>query len=537
MVIRSEQAAATKVATTTSKTCLSFLHLGFANEEGFRNANFPTADIVRLFRSWQDHRGRGREFRGRARARSRSRSRSHRRHRSRSHSHSRHRTRSRSSRRHRSRSHSRRRYRSPSRSHRSYRSRSRHHSPEPYRPATYGVGTVQQGNINHLRSQRATTVLMTRTRRGQWPSTVEVHDKPPPGSWAALPRQDMIRLMNEGRPIVPVPVNRSTIFHAVCGQVHAPEECRGPLDRGVLRGCLYCGGPDHTTDYCPYMDLMPQNQDEKLRYYLHVYSRQGLPPAGSSISFENFPIGQDHECIVPVLSRFAAHKYETAQKNMDILAGRQPYWKTFDYSRIDQINELSRLPGPDNSLRHWANRGPLPNRKPLTGVIEQHYDRVDYGTSEDALEYDQWWSLFANDHIPGPLPPRVVTLPSWVTSHFGPPDGMIKPHCRDPLPREQRGAPSSSQYDPDPERSDHRPEPCPVPNMPAPSSHGFNIRGAASQAPSALAHFDAIHNFGTFNDERPHNFVTGRVLKDESPERRLKEESPRLVLKEESPDC
>ncbi|KAK6219094.1 hypothetical protein LQW54_002596 [Pestalotiopsis sp. IQ-011] len=296
----------------------------------------------------------------------------------------------------------------------------------------------QQGNVSNFVNDVETT-LMIRTSRGKWPSTVQVYESAPSGSWQALPRGAVLQLMRDNVDIDPVPVNRSTIFHVLCGQVHAPEQCRGPLDRGVLNGCLYCGGKDHLTD---------------------IY------------------------------------------------------------------NELSRLPGPDNTLRHWANHGPLPNRKPSAreDVVEKHHDLVDYSPKEDAPMYNQWWTMFVNDFVPGPLPPKVVELPAWVTSYAGMPLGFITPYNKDPLPRESRR------------------------ETLAPGSRNFNIRGAANQTPSGLGRFDAIHNFGQAgeNSHGPaagrvdtiHNFgtqaggqshgpVAGRVLKAESPDR--------VVKKEESP--
>lgn len=331
--------------------------------------------------------------------------------------------------------------------------------------------------------------------------------------------------MHDNGHIDPVPVNRSTIFHAVCGQVHAPEQCRGPLDRGVLNGCLYCGGKDHLTDICPYMSLLPPNQDEWLRYYLHVYSRQGLAPAASNISFERFAVGQGHKATLPVLSRVSAHQFENKQKASDNRAGLEPYWKTFDYSRLDPDDELSRLPGTDNTLRHWANHGPLPNRRPSAreDVVEKDHDLEDYGPKEDVPMYNQWWTLFVNDFVPPPFRPKVVELPSWVTSFDGQPLGLITPYNKNPLPQERRRGTL------------------------APGSRNFNIRGAANQIPSALDRFDAVHNFRQAA-ENSHGPVVGRVdtiynfgaqagQQSHGPVGRvLKAESPdRVVKKEESP--
>lgn len=213
------------------------------------------------------------------------------------------------------------------------------------------------------------------------------------------------------------------------------------------------------------------------------------------------------------------------QKARDNRAGVEPYWKTFDYSRIDPDNELSRLPGPDNTLRHWANHGPLPNRRPSAreDVVETHHDLEDYGPKEDVPRYNQWWTLFVNDFVPGPLPPKVVELPAWVTSFAGMPLGLITPYNKNPLPPERR-----------------------IRTL-APGSRNFNIRGAANQIPSALDRFDTIHdfrqagenshgpvarrvdiihNFGTQAGQQSHGPV-GRVLKAESP--------GRVVKKEESP--
>lgn len=240
--------------------------------------------------------------------------------------------------------------------------------------------------------------------------------------------------------IVPVPVDRSSIYHYACGQVHAPEDCRGPLNRGCINSCVFCGHSDHMTDHCPYIQLLPKNQHEVLRYYLHVYARQGLPPVASYISFENYKIGPGELSTIPVLSRFAARDYEWQQRESERTRARKPYWQTFDYSRIDTENELDRLPGPCPSLGRWATRGPLPLRE---SEIEEHYDERDYNKVQGWTPYNKWWTLFSNDHIPGPLPRQRVILPPWVTDHAGPNAGLIKDHPTESAKR--KPAPSGDE--------------------------------------------------------------------------------------------
>lgn len=117
---------------------------------------------------------------------------------------------------------------------------------------------------------------------------------------------------------------------------------------------------------------------------------------------------------------------------MDKEADRPPWWETFDYSRIDPSNETSRLPEPCLALGRWSRNGPLPNRKSTTETL---FDLEQYGPKEDAPYYNKWWTLFVNDHIPGPLPPSQVTIPDWVTNHQGQARGLLKAHVvRQPSP-------------------------------------------------------------------------------------------------------
>ncbi|KAI0167865.1 hypothetical protein BJ166DRAFT_242050 [Pestalotiopsis sp. NC0098] len=273
-----------------------------------------------------------------------------------------------------------------------------------------------------------TTTFSTKTSQGKWPSNVKTHEQAPPGSWAALPKSNMLE--TDPSSIIPVPVDRSSIYHYSCGQVHAPEDCRGPLNRGCISSCVFCGHTDHMTDHCLYIQLMPKNQHEVLRYYLHVYARQGLPPVASYISFENYKIGPGELSTIPVLSRFAARDYEWQQRESERTSARKPYWQTFDYSRIDTENELDGLPGkPCPSLGRWATRGPLPLRE---SEIEEHYDERDYNKVQGWTQYNRWWTLFSNDHIPGPLPRQRVILPPWVIDHTGPKAGPIQRRTRRP---------------------------------------------------------------------------------------------------------
>lgn len=247
-------------------------------------------------------------------------------------------------------------------------------------------------------------------------------------------------LETDASSIVPVPVGRNSIYHYSCGQVHAPEDCRGPLKRGCISSCVFCGHTDHMTDHCPYIQLMPKNQHEVLRYYLHVYARQGLPPVASYISFENYKIGPGELSTIPVLSRFAARDYEAQQRESDKTRGRKYYWQTLDYSRIDTENELNRLPGPCPSLGRWATHGPLPLRE---SEIEPRYDERDYNKVQGWTPFNKWWTLFSNDHIPGPLPRQRVILPPWVTDHAGPNAGLIKDHPTEPA--KPKPAPSGDE--------------------------------------------------------------------------------------------
>lgn len=133
-----------------------------------------------------------------------------------------------------------------------------------------------------------------------------------------------------------------------------------------------------------------------------------------------------------MLPRRIADFYSKQQQDMDKEAGRPPWWETFDYSRISRLDELSRLPGPCRALGRWSGNGPLPNRR---SAAEMLFDLEAYGPKEDAPYYNKWWTLFVNDHIPGPLPHPQVTIPDWVTNHQGQARGLLRAHVvRQPSP-------------------------------------------------------------------------------------------------------
>jgi hypothetical protein len=77
----------------------------------------------------------------------------------------------------------------------------------------------------------------------------------PPGTWAPLNQEVFrtYRLTGRMNQITPVPIDRNTIWHPSCGQVHAPELCRGPLFLGMVDSCAWCGGVDHIVDFCLYL--------------------------------------------------------------------------------------------------------------------------------------------------------------------------------------------------------------------------------------------------------------------------------------------
>ncbi|ETS76673.1 hypothetical protein PFICI_12060 [Pestalotiopsis fici W106-1] len=257
-----------------------------------------------------------------------------------------------------------------------------------------------------------------------WPYEVETYDEPPRGSWSALSKEAFMKLWEEDRDaIAPPPEDRNTIYHFNCRQVHAPENCRGPLDRGQLNGCVYCGSKEHMADHCPYFLLVPEQHHDKLRVYLHVFARQGLPPAASRISFHRVQIGPMTRYKVPVLSRNTARMYARQQADRDIAAERMHWWKTFDYSRLESPDiEIQRLPQSCANLRKWSNSGPLPTR-----VGNTLYDLDEYGPDEESEPFNELWTVFHNLQVqPGPGGTRAVNIPEWVFDGRGQYQGCLE---------------------------------------------------------------------------------------------------------------
>ncbi|KAF3002838.1 hypothetical protein E8E14_007447 [Neopestalotiopsis sp. 37M] len=268
--------------------------------------------------------------------------------------------------------------------------------------------------------------------RGAFPSTIRTYGKAPPGSWSPLSKDEFIhRWMHDRNTIPEMPKNRSTIWHEQCGQVHAPELCRGPINKGLLNNCIFCGGKDHITDLCHYFVYVPKEHRAMLRVYLHVYARQGLPPVASAISFEKVPIGVAHRCNVAVLSKTATRIYLQRQSELDKAAGRPFWYETFDYSRLSTPSETVQwLPQSDPCLGDRSGVGP-----PAFRV--GHGNFKERGSPSDVHPYNEMWTLFVNDHIPPRVTAMPVVIPDWVNQNGDHlveyPPGHVQPEFDDRL--------------------------------------------------------------------------------------------------------
>ncbi|ETS76452.1 hypothetical protein PFICI_11839 [Pestalotiopsis fici W106-1] len=226
----------------------------------------------------------------------------------------------------------------------------------------------------------------------------------PPEAWVPLHKDELRKVLERDPASIPrLPADRNKIWHQHCGQMHAPEFCRGPLDGGVLNTCGLCGGAYHLTETCLYWDLIDEDKRDSLENYLFIFARQSLAPLAATIDMKD----RGQRDWSPPLSPFAAAMYEDLQFKRDQKARRGPYYKTFKYHALADVRtELERLPPADPCLGIWINSGPPPNHQ-AAGAFN------DYLNTDHANKYSPRWTLFTN-HPVALEGKRVVSLPEWV---------------------------------------------------------------------------------------------------------------------------
>lgn len=308
--------------------------------------------------------------------------------------------------------------------------------------------TSRPNTPHHPQAQQSPEVANPTSQNGSprsaispshWPIVSEPQTCIPPEAFVAPHEETFLLMIAQDQEDIPrLPSNRNRIWHAVCGRMHAPEECRGPLTKGTLEGCALCGRAEHITDDCGYWLLLPQNKRTSLKRYLYLFSRQGLPPLASRRDFT----AQKMEGLRPPLCPITATHYEHKQNQLDRQAGQyRPYHARFNYDALaDTHVELARLPEEDPCLGKWKTSGPPPNR--LADWVKS-----DFLGREHAQAYDPSWTLFANKHVRS-HGKRVVEFPKWVT-HV---ESLIEPdphevcknaakHRRDQSPPQQSSTP------------------------------------------------------------------------------------------------
>jgi hypothetical protein len=256
----------------------------------------------------------------------------------------------------------------------------------------------------HKGDQFRATPRMDQTR-GQTKAVI------PKGAWVPLSQEELRdRLDKDPASVRKIPAVRNNMWHEHCGQVHAPEMCRGPLKNGVLHTCTLCAGVNHLTEVCEYLRLVKKEHIDELFRYLFVYCRQGLAPLASTIDFSHVPmmIGTKGPKWRPPLSPVTAALYENLQIEMDKTAGKDPYYIRYKWKALGSTkDELQRLPEKDACLGRWIESGPKAN------INANHVFR-DYRTTNEVAPYDQNWIIFSNDSVPERSNPRTVHIPNWV---------------------------------------------------------------------------------------------------------------------------
>ncbi|KAI1850776.1 hypothetical protein JX265_013339 [Neoarthrinium moseri] len=233
--------------------------------------------------------------------------------------------------------------------------------------------------------------------------------------------------INSGRfhLVTPVPENRNLIWHDHCKQYHAPEFCRGPLVKGLLAVCPYCGGVDHLVDGCFYIHFfVPEEQKQNLLVFLIVVARQGIARVATKISMDHIQINTCPDATRPPL--------------------KVPYWQRFDYRLLAQPwREANRLPF-DTTLHQYGRTGP-----PATRGEYKHLWNP--GSANAAPPYDSAWTVFENEHVrdkrnPNPRPPRSLMphFDSLVTRTFPPVPPQASAHRQQPTQDQRR--PAQAEY-------------------------------------------------------------------------------------------